>query len=78
MDPSSEILTNALELPEADRAELARRLLLSLDPAPFDPETDERWRAEIEARLTALDGGTAIVSDWQDAAAGIRKALDER
>jgi putative addiction module component (TIGR02574 family) len=77
MNDVAEIYTRALELPEENRADLAQRLLLSLEPTD-DASFDERWRDEIEARLTAVRDGTVVLSDWDDAAARIRKALAER
>lgn len=48
----------ALHLPELQRAQLAHKLLLSLDP---QSETDiaEDWRSEAQRRATDLDNGTA-------------------
>ena len=48
----------ALHLPEQQRAQLAHKLLLSLDP---QSETDiaEEWRGEAQRRATDLDNGTA-------------------
>ena len=74
---SGDIFTQALGLPEADRAALAQRLLLSLEPAEVDPEIDEVWQAEIESRLSRLESGEAVLSDWTEASARIRQALEK-
>jgi len=51
------ILDQALRLPEGDRAALATSLLNSLD-THVDPDTDEKWEAEIKRRLEEIDNGT--------------------
>ena len=65
MTESEELLIKALRLPEHDRAELARRLLASLDEERTD-DIDEAWLAEIERRCAAVDTGDAVTSDWED------------
>jgi len=59
------ILQDALALPDAQRAELATRLLQSLDRV-VDPDAEEAWAIEIERRCAALDAGEAVTSDWSD------------
>ena len=52
----------ALELPEADRAELARDLVASLD-GPGDADVADAWDKEILRRLAEIDAGTAELID---------------
>ena len=78
MNDTADVFVRALELPDADRAELANQLLLSLDPADTDTSFDERWRDEIESRLAAVRSGATPALDWDDAAARIRQALADR
>jgi putative addiction module component (TIGR02574 family) len=59
------ILQDALNLPEEERAEVAARLIESLEEAT-DPDLDEAWAAEIERRCVALDAGEAVASDWEE------------
>jgi len=59
------LLTEALNLPETERAELAARLIESLE-AQRDDEVDAAWAAEIERRCAALDSGEAVTSDWSE------------
>ena len=59
------ILQDALNLPEEERAEVAARLIESLED-PMDPDLDEAWAAEIERRCVALDAGEAVTSDWEE------------
>lgn len=49
------ILEEALHLSAAERATLAESLLQSLDKP--DPEIDEQWAAEAEARIDAAERG---------------------
>lgn len=66
MSPVGErILQDALNLPEEERAEVAARLIESLEEAT-DPDLDEAWAAEIERRCVALDTGEAVTSDWEE------------
>jgi putative addiction module component (TIGR02574 family) len=59
------VLQDALALPELERAEIAARLIESLDD-DADQGVDDAWVAEIERRCAALDAGEAITSDWAD------------
>ncbi len=55
------VLEDALKLPEEDRAEIATRLIASLD-AESDENREavqQAWAAEIERRCEVLDAGTA-------------------
>lgn len=55
---ASELLGQALQLPEAERADLADRLYESLTTAPFaDDEIRAAWVAEIYRRAAASDAG---------------------
>jgi len=65
MTESEKLLMKALRLPEHDRAELARRLLESLDEERTD-DIDDAWLTEIERRCAAVDAGEAVTSDWED------------
>ena len=58
------VLDEALRLPEPDRAELAAKLISSLEPEG-DEGVDAAWIAEIERRCADLDAGTAVTSDWE-------------
>ena len=54
--------SEALMLPEAERAELAHALVKSLD-APDDADVLEAWDKEILRRLVEIDAGTAKLID---------------
>jgi hypothetical protein len=55
-------VTIALELPERDRAEIAARLLESLDDSDRE-DVDEASAREIVRRCAALDSGDAVTSE---------------
>lgn len=62
----------ALELPEADRAELARDLVASLDGPP-DSDVTEAWDKEILRRLADIDAGTAELIDRDELTRRLRQ-----
>jgi putative addiction module component (TIGR02574 family) len=75
MSVTEELLSRALQLPEAERAVLTRCLLLSLEPETFDEDSAAAWDAELEARLARVDQGPFTARDWREALAHIRQSL---
>lgn len=53
---STELLQEALALSPGERAEIAERLLSSLD-TDYDRRIEEMWASEAEDRLDAFDRG---------------------
>jgi putative addiction module component (TIGR02574 family) len=51
--------TEALSLPEKDRADLARVLLLSLGDEGREPDAEAAWVDEAERRFEELESGAA-------------------
>lgn len=74
----NEVRRQALELPEPDRAALARDLLASLDADEPDEDVEAAWAAEIEARSQAVARGDFTASDWRESVARIRQNLAQR
>ena len=74
MKQTAAVLAQALSLPERDRAEIAARLLESLDPET-QSDVDEAWAAEIERRCAAVDAGALTTSDWKDVRARIERDI---
>jgi putative addiction module component (TIGR02574 family) len=72
MHDTKKLLSEVLELPEHERAEIAAKLLESLDPADHD-DVDAAWAVEIERRCAALDSGEAVTSDWEEFRARIER-----
>lgn len=59
-----DVVSQALELDEHDRAEVAARLLDSLEQA--DTEVDQRWLSTIERRAEELESGAVQGISWED------------
>ena len=62
------LLQDALALPEQERAEIAARLIESLDVGPEGEaaEVEAAWAAEIERRCAALDAGRTGTASWDE------------
>ncbi|HKI00755.1 MAG TPA: addiction module protein [Thermoanaerobaculia bacterium] len=60
-----EVVRKALELDERDRAEVAARLLDSLEEDE-DEEADTAWVAEIERRAADLESGAVEGIPWEE------------
>ena len=73
-DRAEHLLDEALKLSEAERADLATRLIQSLDPET-DSDVDAAWAAEIELRCAALDSGEAVTSDWSEVRERIEREI---
>jgi len=70
----AKLIEEAMSLPPAERAEMAERLLDSLDPAYFD-QIDALWRKEVEARINEFDRGEVeAIPAEQAIAEALRKA----
>ena len=61
----AELFQEASRLPEADRAELAGRLLESLHGTP-DEGVELAWAEEIERRVRQVDAGEVKTIPWAE------------
>lgn len=59
------IRSEALNLSESERAELAHNLVASLD-GPSEPDAEKAWDAEILRRLAEIESGTANLIDREE------------
>ena len=59
------VRTEALSLPEAERAELAYSLVVSLD-GDADSDAESAWDVEILRRLGEIESGTAELIDREE------------
>ncbi len=57
--------SEALSLPQPERAELAHDLVKSLD-APVESDAAEAWDREILQRLAEVEAGTATLIDREE------------
>ncbi len=60
---TGDVVSNALQLSIAKRAELAAALLASLDGEP-DEDVEAAWAAEIQRRADAVRSGQASGRPW--------------
>lgn len=79
------LLEQAQTLPDADRAELARRLYDTLPPLPEMPEvwTSEEeaeagWQEELQRRLDSIADGSAQLIDGDQVFAEVRARMREK
>jgi putative addiction module component (TIGR02574 family) len=75
MTTTSEILNAAMALSAEERAEVAHKLLLSLEPGETDPNVEQAWTDEVRRRLLAIREGRTTLRDWDDALEDIRRSL---
>jgi len=68
-------LTASFTSPADDRAALARKIILSLEPTDFDADPEAVWDAEIEARLAQVDRGEVTLLDWRQSIDRARRSL---
>lgn len=75
-DRATSILHQALQLSEGERAEIAARLLHSLD-RHRDTEAEQLWGDEIQRRIREEDEGTAKLMTADEALRFIRSSPPE-
>jgi putative addiction module component (TIGR02574 family) len=63
---AAQLLEKALRLAEKERAELAARLLESLDDVA-DEDASEAWDEEIRRRIQEIDSGQVKPIPWSEA-----------
>jgi len=61
---TEQLLQQALDLPESERAELAAKLLETLDRST-EEAVDSAWVTEVERRCAELDSGKVVAGDWE-------------
>ena len=74
MNTGDQMDAKLLELPTAERARLARMLLLSLEPQ-VDEEIERVWIEEAERRLAEVRRGEVQVLDGRKVMEEARKAI---
>ncbi len=75
MATADDVLNAAMDLNSEDRAEVAHKLLLSLEPDDFDEDAAGAWADEIRRRLQAIREGRVVLRDWDDALSDIRRSI---
>ncbi len=77
MPLDADLIDRSLSLSEAERAELAHRLLVSLEPSAPESaeEVEAAWAAELARRVEQLNRGEVKMVPWSEAEARIRESL---
>ena len=70
-----DLLSQALGLSDSDRAEIAARLLESLD-GPTEQGVEDAWNREIARRLAQIDAGEVELVSWDLATEKIFGSMD--
>ena len=80
MNALDHVRTQALQLSAAERAGLARELLLSLESGELTDDSDVEtiWADEIRARAEAVASRDFAASDWRESVDRIRGELARR
>lgn len=73
----AELFEVAAQLPEADRAELAGRLLETLHGEP-DPDVETAWAEEVERRVRQIESGEVKTIPWAEVRAKLHARLTGR
>jgi putative addiction module component (TIGR02574 family) len=72
----TQLLEEALRLPERERADLAARLIESLHPTA-EEDVEPAWSAEIRQRLEDMEQGRVQPVPWSEARRMILENTDE-
>ena len=70
-----ELIQQVLQLPTADRAEVATEILFSLHPDEFDDADDQAWMAEIQSRREQVLRGETVMRNWSEVRAEVLHEL---
>ena len=72
-EKSQVVLGEALKLTVKERAEVAERLISSLDETP-DADVERAWQEEIHRRMQEVDSGTTKTIPWEEVQRRLRHA----
>lgn len=64
-DKSQAIVEQALKLSPTERAEVAEKLIVSLDEVP-DTDVEQAWQEEIQKRLQQIERGEVKTIPWEE------------
>lgn len=74
---AKDLLSEVLQLPEKDRADVAGRLILSLHPHA-EPDVEQAWANEIDRRLDGFEERKPRSRAWSDVKRSILKSQRAR
>ena len=73
MSQKSEVLiSDALQMPEEERAMIAERLIASIDHE-FERDTELAWQKELQTRIDDIDTGKVTCIPWEQVRARLRE-----
>ncbi len=78
MATKEELLSDVLRLPAEERAEVAHKLLLSLEEGAEEPEAQSEWSAELERRAREVLDGSGKTVSWEQVEERISTQLGQR
>ena len=59
------VLGQALRMSEEERAEIAEKLIATLEDSP-DIDVEQAWQEEVRRRITDLESGNAVCIPWDE------------
>ena len=65
------VLSQALRMPEEERAEIAEKLIASLDNTT-DTDVEQAWQEEVRRRIRDLDSGAVVCIPWEEVCRRLR------
>ncbi|HSP80087.1 MAG TPA: addiction module protein [Myxococcaceae bacterium] len=77
MATKDDLLSDVLRLPPEERAEVAHKLLLSLDESE-DADAEAAWSQELERRAREVLDGSVKTVPWEQVEARITARLGQR
>jgi putative addiction module component (TIGR02574 family) len=72
---SEAIISDAMLMPDEDRAMIAEKLIASLDHE-FEKDAEIAWQTELQKRVNEIDGGKVTCVPWEQVRARLRKNSD--
>jgi putative addiction module component (TIGR02574 family) len=74
---AEKVLAEALTLDTRERADVAARLLASLDGEP-DDDVEAAWAAEVARRIEEIEAGRVELVPWEDVERRIEREILKR
>ncbi len=71
------IISEAMNLSSAERAQIAEELISSLDEQP-DEEVEKAWHVEINRRIDEVESGTVQCVPWEEVLEKLRASARAR
>ena len=65
VEEARKLVERTLKMPAKERAEIAQRLLESLD-RQIDIDVESAWQSEVARRISELDSGKVTCIPWEE------------